>query len=174
MLKEMAPHLAHVALVADPKGTPYDYYMRAAQAVAPSLAIEIVPSRVESAADIERALESVARIPDSGLVVPADSTMLRNRDFIINLAARYRLPAVYYDRGFATAGGLMSYGLTDPIEPFRQAASYIDRILRGEKPAEMPVQAPTKYSTIVNVKAAKALGITVPAGLMVAADEVIE
>jgi putative ABC transport system substrate-binding protein len=174
MLKEMAPRLARAALVANPKTTPYDYFLRTAEAVAPSLAIEIVPSRVENAADIERAVESVARVPDGGLVIPPDLTMLRNRDLIIALAARYRLPAIYYDRPFATAGGLMSYGLTDPTEPFQQAASYIDRILRGEKPADLPVQVPTKYSTVVNLKTAKALGLTVPPGLMVAADEVIE
>jgi putative ABC transport system substrate-binding protein len=174
MLKEMAPRLAHVALMASPKTGPYDYCLQAAEAAAPSLAIEIVPSRVENDADIERTVESVARVPDSGLVIPADSMMLRNRDLIIALAARHRLPAVYYERSFATAGGLMSYGLADTIEPFRQAASYIDRILRGEKPADLPVQAPTKYSTIINLKTAKSLGITVPPGLMVAADEVIE
>jgi putative ABC transport system substrate-binding protein len=174
MLKEMAPRLARAALVANPKTTPYDYFLQAAEAAAPSLAIELVPSRVENAADIERAVESVARVPDGGLVILPDATMFRNRDRIIALAARYRLPAVYFERPFATAGGLMSYGPTDPIDPFRQAASYVDRILRGEKPADLPVQVPTKYSTVVNLKTAKALGLTVPPGLMVAADEVIE
>jgi putative ABC transport system substrate-binding protein len=100
--------------------------------------------------------------------------MLRNRNLIVALAARHGLPSVYYDRSFVTAGGLMSYGLADPVELFQQAASYVDRILRGEKPGEMPVQAPTKYSTVMNVKTAKALGITVPPSLMIAADEVIE
>ena len=131
-------------------------------------------SRIENAADIESAVESVAGAPDGGLVIPPDSTMLRNRSLIVALAARYRLPSVYYDRSFVTAGGLMSYSLSDPGELFRQAASYVDRILRGEKPGEMPVQAPTKYSTVVNIKTAKALGISVPPSLMVAADEVIE
>ena len=174
MLKEMAPRLARAALVANPRTAPYDYFLRTAEAAAPSLAIEIVPTRVENTADIENVVESVARVPDGGLVIPSDSTMLRNRNLIVALAARYRLPSVYYDRSFVTAGGLMSYCLADPGELFQQAASYVDRILRGEKPGEMPVQAPTKYSTIVNLKTAKALGLTVPPGLMVAADEVIE
>jgi putative ABC transport system substrate-binding protein len=174
MLKEMAPRLAQVALMASPKTSPYDYFLQAAEAVAPSLAIDIVPSRVENDTDIERAVESVARVPNCGLVIPADAMMQRNRDLIIALAARHRLPAVYYERSFATAGGLMSYGLADTIEPFRQVASYVDRILRGEKPADLPVQAPTKYATVINLKTAKSLGITVPPGLMVAADEVIE
>jgi putative ABC transport system substrate-binding protein len=174
MLKEMAPRLARAALIANPMTSPYDYFLRTAQSAAPSLAIEIIPSRIENAADIESAVASVARVPDGGLVIPPDSTMLRNRNLIVALAARHGLPSVYYDRSFVTAGGLMSYGLADPVELFQQAASYVDRILRGEKPGEMPVQAPTKYSTVMNVKTAKALGITVPPSLMIAADEVIE
>ena len=174
MLKEMAPRLTRAALLANPRTAPYDYFLRTAEATAPSLAIEIVASRVENTADVENVFESVARVPDGGLVIPPDSTMLRNRNLIVALAARYRLPSVYYDRSFVTAGGLMSYCLADPGELFQQAASYIDRILRGEKPGEIPVQAPTKYSTVVNIKTAKALGIAVPPGLMVAADEVIE
>ena len=174
MLKEMAPRLTRAALLANPRTAPYDYFLRTAEATAPSLAIEIVASRVENTADVENAFESVARVPDGGLVIPPDSTMLRNRNLIVALAARYRLPSVYYDRSFVTAGGLMSYCLADPGELFQQAASYIDRILRGEKPGEIPVQAPTKYSTVVNIKTAKALGIAVPPSLMVAADEVIE
>jgi putative ABC transport system substrate-binding protein len=174
MLKEMAPRLARAALVANPLTSPYDYFLRTAQTAAPSLAIEIVSSRIENAADIESAVASVARVPDGGLVIPPDSTMLRNRNLIVALAARHRLPSVYYDRSFVTAGGLMSYCLADPVELFQQAASYVDRILRGEKPGEMPVQAPTKYSTVVNVKTAGALGITVPPSLMIAADEVVE
>jgi putative ABC transport system substrate-binding protein len=148
--------------------------LRTAEAAASSLAIEIVPSRIENTADIESAVKSVASVPDGGLVIPSDSTMLRERNLIVDLAARYRLPSVYYDRAFVTAGGLMSYCLADPVEPFQQAASYVDRILRGEKPADLPVTVPTKYLTIVNLKTAKALGLTVPPGLIVAADEVIE
>ena len=173
MLKEMAPRVTRAAVMANPKTKLYDYFLRSAEAAAPSLGIELVPSRVESAADIERAIESIARAPDGGLVVP-DSTMARNRNLIVDLAARHRLPAVYPERFYATAGGLMSYGIAELIEPFRQAASYIDRILKGEKPGDLPVQAPTRYSTILNLKPAKALGLTVPPGLLVAADELIE
>ena len=174
MLKEMTPGLKRAAIMANPKTAPYDYFLRAAEAAAPKLAIEIVPSRVESPAEIERAIESVARVPGGGLVVAPDQTMLRNRNLIIALAARHRLPAVYPERVYAADGGLVSYGIADIAEPFRQAAVYIDRILRGEKPADLPVQAPTKYSLVVNRKTAKALGLTVPSGLLVAADEVIE
>ena len=174
MLKEMTPGLKRAAIMANPKTAPYDYFLRSAEAAAPKLAIEIVPSRVESPAEIERAVESVARVPGGGLVVAPDQTMLRNRNLIIALAARHRLPAVYPERVYAADGGLASYGIADIVEPFRQAAVYIDRILRGEKPANLPVQAPTKYSLVVNRKTAKALGLTVPSGLLVAADEVIE
>jgi putative tryptophan/tyrosine transport system substrate-binding protein len=173
MLKEIAPRLARAALVANPKGTAYDYFLQAAEAAAPSLAIEIVPSPIENTADIERVIDSVARVPNSGLLLPPDTTTITHRDLIIALAARHRLPAVYSLRVFVTAGGLMSYG-TDPVEIFRLAATYADRILRGAKPADLPVQAPTKYETIVNLKTAKALGLDVPPSLIVRADEVIE
>ena len=142
-------------------------------AVAPSLAIEIVPSPIENTADIERVIDSVARVPNSGLLLPPDTTTITHRNLIVALAARHRLPAVYSLRVFVTAGGLMSYG-TDPVEIFRLAATYADRILRGAKPADLPVQAPTKYETIVNLKTAKALGLDVPPSLIVRADEVIE
>ena len=173
MLKEIAPRLVHVALVANPKVTAYDYFLRAAEAAAPSLAIEIVPSPIESAGDIERVIDSVARVPNSGLLLPPDSTTITHRDLIVALAARHRLPAVYSLRVFVTAGGLMSYG-TDQVEIFRLAATYADRILRGAKPAELPVQVPTKYETIVNLKTAKGLGLDVPPSLIVRADQVIE
>jgi putative tryptophan/tyrosine transport system substrate-binding protein len=173
MLKEIAPRLARAALVANPKVTAYDYFLRAAEAAAPSLAIEIVPSPIESAGDIERVIDSVARVPNSGLLLPPDTTTITHRDLIVALAARHRLPAVYSLRVFVTAGGLMSYG-TDQVEIFRLAATYADRILRGAKPAELPVQVPTKYETIVNLKTAKALGLDVPPSLIVRADEVIE
>jgi putative ABC transport system substrate-binding protein len=173
MLKEIAPRLARAALVANPKTSPYDYFLRAAEALAPSLAMEIVPSPIENAADIERAISSFARVPNSGLLLPPDSTTIVHRDLIISLATRYRLPAVYALRVFVAAGGLMSYGI-DIIDAFRQAASYVDRILRGAKPADLPVQAPTKYETTLNLKTAKALGLDVPPTLIVRADEVIE
>ena len=172
-LKEIAPRLTRAALVANPKTIPFDFFLRAAESVAPSLAIEIVPSLVENAADIERAIESFARVPSGGLMLPPDTTTVVHRDLIIALAAKHRLPAVYSLRVFVLAGGLMSYG-TDFVDLYRQAALYVDQILRGAKPADLPVMQPTKYETVVNLKTAKALGLTLPPGLLVAADEVIE
>jgi putative ABC transport system substrate-binding protein len=173
MLKEIAPGLGRVALVANPKTMPYDYWLRAGEALAPSLAIELVPRHVETAADIERTIESFSRVPNGGLILPPDTTTNVHRDLIVALAVRHRQPAVYPARYFVAAGGLMSYE-TDRVDMNRQAASYIDRILRGAKPADLPVQAPTKYETVINLKTAKALGLTVPPGLLIAADEVIE
>ena len=173
MLKEMAPNLTRAALLANPATTPYEYFLRSAEAAARSLAIELVPCRVENAAEIERAIETFASAPNGGLVLPPDSSSTRQRELIVSLAARHRLPAVYNNRLFVAAGGLMSYGI-DRIDDYRQVASYFDRILRGAKPADLPVRAPTKYQTSVNLKTAKALGLTVPSGLLVAADEVIE
>jgi putative ABC transport system substrate-binding protein len=173
ILKEIAPRLTRAALVANPNTTPYDYFLRGAEAAAPSLAIELLPSPVENAADIESVIESVARVPNGGLVLPPDATTIVNRDLIIALAARYRLPAVYALRDFVVAGGLMAYS-SDIIEQNRQAASYVDQILRGANPAELPVQAPTKFQTFVNLKTARALGLDVPPLMLVRADEVIE
>jgi ABC-type uncharacterized transport system substrate-binding protein len=173
MLKEIAPQLRRAALVANPKTTAYDYFLRLAKAAAPSLAIELVPGPVETAANIERTIVDFAHTPNGGLALPPDNTTIIHRDLIITLAARYRLPTVYSGSFFVEAGGLMSYGV-DPVENFRLAGSYVDRILRGDKPADLPVQAPTKYETAVNVKTAKGLGLTVPPGLLVAADRVVE
>ena len=174
MLKEVAHGLVRAGFVANPKtATYYDYYVRAGEAVAPSLGIEPVPILVENVADIERAIESFASVPNSGLVLLPDVTTAVHRDLIIALAARHRLPAVYWDRSLVAAGGLMSYG-NDLVDSFRQAAAYIDRILRGDKPTDLPVQAATKFETVVNLRTAKTLGLTVPPGLLVAADEVIE
>jgi putative ABC transport system substrate-binding protein len=173
MLKEIAPGLARATLLANPRTTPYDYFFRAAQVMAPSLAIELVPSAVEDAAGIERSVEAFARVPNGGLIVPPDATTINHRDLVITLASRYRLPAVYTASFFVEAGGLMSYG-TDQADMFRQTAAYVDRILRGDKPADLPVQAPTKYETAINLRTAKTLGLTVPPALLVAADEVIE
>ena len=132
-----------------------------------------IPTLVENATDIERAIETFASVPNGGLVLIPDITTLVHRDLIIAVAARHRIPAVYYSRALVAAGGLMSYG-NDLTDLFRQAASYVDRILRGDRPAELPVQAATKFETVVNLKTAKALGLTTPPGLLVAADEVIE
>jgi putative ABC transport system substrate-binding protein len=175
MLKEIAPRLVRAALVINPKTAPYfETYLRAAEAAASSLAIEVVFGPIENAAaDIERAIEVFARTPNGGLVLPPDSFTVLHRDLIIALAARHKLPAVYPDRLFVAAGGLMCYS-TNRADQFRQAASYVDRILHGAKPAELPVQVPTKYETVINLKTAKALGFAVPPGLLVAADEVIE
>jgi putative ABC transport system substrate-binding protein len=173
MLKEIAPQLVRAALIANPKTTPFDYFVRSAKATAPSLDIEAVPSPVASAADIDRTISSFAKIPNSGLVILASATLSANQDLVVRLAARHRLPAVYADRDFVTAGGLMSYS-TDFTDLSGQAASYVDRILQGAKPADLPVQAPTRYETRLNLKTAKALGLTVPPALLVAADEVIE
>ena len=173
MLKEIAPQLARAALLANPRTTPYNYFLQAAEAMVPSLAIELVPNPIASAADIERSIDSFARVPNGGMVVPPDSTAGLNRDLIIRLAAQHRLPTVHSARWWVEAGALMSYG-TDRVDAFRQAASYVDRILRGANPADLPVQAPTKYETVLNLKTAKALGLDVPPSLLVRADEVIE
>ena len=173
MLKEIAPRVERVALVANPKTTPYDYFLRAAEAAAPSLAIKMVPSPIATAADIKNAIESFAGAPGGGLLVPPDGTTVLHRKPIIALAAEHKLPAVYAFHFFAAEGGLMSYG-TDQADMFRLAAFYIDRVLRGDKPADLPVQAPIKFETTVNLRTAKALGLIVPSGLLVAADEVIE
>ena len=173
MLKEIAPHLERVAVVANPKTCPYDYFLRAAEAAAPSLAIKIVSSPVATATDFEHAINSFAAVPNGGLLLPADATVVMQRDLIFALAARHKLPAVYAFQFMVATGGLMSYG-TDQPETFRLAASYVDRVLRGDKPADLPVQAPTKFETTINLKTAKALDITFPPGLLVAADEVIE
>jgi len=173
MLKEIAPRLARAAIMGDPKTPPYDYLLQAAAAVAPSLAIEVVPTRVETAADIESAIVSFARVPNGGLVVPPALTTTQSRNLIIALADQYRLPAVYSGRFFVAPGGLMSYG-PDRIDTWRQSATYVDRILRGDKPADLPVQAPTKFEFIINLKTAKALGLTIPETLLATADEVIQ
>ena len=173
ILREIAPRLTRAALVANPKTTAYDHFLRGAEAAATSLGIELLPYPVKNAADIESTIESVARVPDVGLVLPPDITTNLHRDLIITLAARYGLPAVYAYREFVLAGGLVAYS-NDTIEQYRQAASYVDQILRGANPAELPVQTPTKFKTFVNVKTAKALGLDVPPLMLVRADEVIE
>jgi len=173
MLKEMAPQLVRAALVADPKMVPFDYYVRSAKGTASSLGIEAIPSPITSADDIERTIAGFAQKPNGGLIMLPSTTLLKHRDLVIVLAARYRLPAVYAIRDFVPAGGLMAYS-TDIVDQNRQAASYVDRILRGGKPSDLPVQAPAKYQTTINLKTAKALGLAVPPGLLVAADQVIE
>jgi ABC-type uncharacterized transport system substrate-binding protein len=174
MLKEIAPGITRVALVGNPRTMPFDHFARWAEAAAPSLAIELVPVRVENtAAAIERGIESFAPTSNSGLLCLPDPTLVGHRELVAQLAIRHRQPAVYPFRFLVEAGGLMSYG-TDQLEAFRLSATYVDRILRGAKPADLPVQAPTKYQTLVNLKAAKAIGFDVPSSLLLRADEVIE
>jgi ABC-type uncharacterized transport system substrate-binding protein len=173
MLKEIAPSLARVALLANPKGTNYNYFLRNATAAAPSLAIEIVSNPVDTVSDIERSISALAHQGNSGLLLPPEHFTNLHRNLIIGLAAEHRLPTVYPWRYFVTDGGLMSYGI-DLVDVYRESASYVDRILRGAKPADLPVQVPTKYETALNLKTAKALGLAVPASLLVRADEVIE
>jgi putative ABC transport system substrate-binding protein len=173
MLKEIAPNLARVALLANPKGTAYEYFLRNATAAASSLGIEIISSSVDNVADIEQSISSLARQDNGGLLCPPETFITAHRDLVIALAAKHRLPAVYAWRYFVTDGGLMSYSI-DLVDVYQQSASYIDRILRGANPADLPVQTPTKYETALNLKTAKALGLSVPASLLVRADEVIE
>ena len=143
----------------------------AIQAVASSVRVEVSPVDVSDAGEIERAVVEFARSPSGGLIVPASGLVIVHRDLIITLAARHKLPAVYYYSFFVTAGGLASYG-PDPHD--RRAAGYVDRVLKGEKPADLPVQSPTKYETVINLKTARALGIEIPPTLLARADEVIE
>jgi putative ABC transport system substrate-binding protein len=173
MLKEIAPHLDQVALIANPKTMPYNYFVNSAEAVARSLAIDLVPSPVESAAEIEQVIAGFAGKPNGGLLILPSGTTSLHRDLVVALASRHRLPAVYPFRFYVAAGGLMSYS-TDLVDQSRLAASYVDRILRGAAPADLPVQAPTKYETVLNLKTAKAIGLDVPPSLLVRADEVIE
>jgi putative ABC transport system substrate-binding protein len=174
MLKEIAPSLTRVAFVINPQTAPfYNYYLRAAEPMSQTLRVELVPTFVENAVEIERSIELFARVPSGGLLVPPDVTTFAHRDPIIALAARHSLPAVYAFRSIVEAGGLISYGI-DVADMCRQAGFYVDRILRGDSPANLPVQAGTKFETALNLTTAKALGLTVPPALLVAADEVIE
>ena len=173
MLKEITPRLARAALVLNPKTTANDYFLRAAEASASSLAIEVVPKPIETGKRRNRSQTPLPGRRTAACYCRRIPRPYLHRDLIIALAARYRLPAVYALRVFVAAGGLMSYG-TDQAEIFRQAALYVDRILRGAHPADLPVQAPTKFETTLNLRTAKALGLSVPPGLLLAADEVIE
>jgi putative ABC transport system substrate-binding protein len=173
LLKQIAPSVTRVAVLRDPAITAGIGQFGAIQTAAPSLGVEVSPVNVRDAGEIERAVTAFARAPNGGLIVTASASATLHRDLIITLAARHKLPAVYSERSFVAAGGLISYG-TDYIDQYRKAAGYVDRILKGEKPADLPVQAPTKYETVLNMKTAKALGLDVPATVLVRADEVIE
>jgi len=173
LLKQIAPHVKHAAVIRNPRVASGSGQFGAIQAVAPFLGMETNPIDARDAGDIERGITSLAGSSNAGLIVTANGATLVHRDLIIRLAAKFKLPAVYWQRVFATSGGLMSYG-DDANDQYRRAADYIDRILKGEKPADLPVQAPTKFELVVNLKTAKALGLTIPDTLLATADEVIE
>jgi putative ABC transport system substrate-binding protein len=173
LLKEIAPGVTRVAVLRDPAIAAGIGQLGAIQAVAPSFGVELSPIDVRDAGEIERAVTTFARAPNGGMIVTASRSQAVHRDRIITLAAQYRLPAVHPFRYMATGGGLVAYG-PDQVEQYRKATGYIDRILKGEKPADLPVQAPTKYELAINLKTAKALGIDIPATVLARADEVIE
>jgi putative ABC transport system substrate-binding protein len=173
LLKELAPRMTRAAVLRDasiPSGTGQ---FGAIQSVAPLVGVEVSPVNIRDGDEIERAVAAFARSVNGGLIVTGSAHAQLHRNLIIALAARHKLPAVYFERFFVTVGGLISYG-PDLVDQYRRAADYIDRILKGEKPADLPVQAPTKYELVINLKTAKALGLTVPDTLLVRADEVIE
>jgi putative ABC transport system substrate-binding protein len=173
MLKDIVPQLKRAAVLRDQTNPGGNGQLGAILGVAPSLGVEVTPVGVRDAGEIERGITGFARSGEGGLVVTSGLLTGIHRNVIIDLADRYRLPAVYGGRWFADAGGLISYA-ADSIDPHRRAAAYVDRIFRGEKPADLPVQAPTKYELIVNLQTAKALGLQVPATILARADEVIE
>jgi putative ABC transport system substrate-binding protein len=173
LLKQIVPSVTRVAVLRDPANPPGNSQFAAIQAVAPSLGVEITPVGVRDASEIERAIAAFARPSNSGLIVTGSASASNYGETIIKLAARHKLPAVYPNRFSILAGGLICYG-PDRIDQYRRAASYVDRILKGEKPTDMPVQVPTKYETVINLKTAKALGLDIPPTLLARADEVIE
>ena len=174
LLKEMAPRLTRVAVLRDPSVPAGSAPFGAVQAAAPSFEVEVVPIDTRNINDLERAITSFAQRPNGGLILVAQGDAIRSRDRIIALAAHLRLPAIFPTRLFVDAGGLISYGGAGAADQYRLAAGYIDRILKGEKPADLPVQAPTRYELVINLKTAKAMGLDVPPSLLARADEVIE
>jgi putative tryptophan/tyrosine transport system substrate-binding protein len=173
LLKQMVPGVTRIAVIRDPAITAGIGQFGAIQAVAPSFGVELTPINVHDAGEVERAIAAFARGSNGGLILTGSALATVHRNLIIRLAARYKVPAIYFARHFVAEGGLMSYG-PDQLDQFRRAAGYVDRILKGEKPADLPVQAPTKYELALNLKTAKALGIEVPPMLLARADEVIE
>jgi putative ABC transport system substrate-binding protein len=173
LLKQIAPSVTRAAVIRDPATTAGVGQFAAIQSVAPSFGVELKPVNVRDAGEVERAIVDFARSSNGGLIVTGSGLAIVHRDLIVTLAARHKLPAVYWDRMLVTGGGLTSYG-ADIIDQYRRAAAYVDRILKGEKPADLPVQAPTKYELVINLKTAKALGLEVPPMLLARADEVIE
>ncbi len=173
LLKQIAPGVNRVAVIRDPAISAGIGQFGAIQAVAPSVGVEVSPVNVRDAGEIERAVTAFAANPNGGLLVTASALAVIHRDLIVTLAAKHRLPAVYFDRFFVVAGGLASYG-PDFVDQYQRAAGYVDRVLKGEKPADLPVQAPTKFELVINLKTARALGVTVPPTLLATADQVIE
>jgi putative ABC transport system substrate-binding protein len=173
LLKQIVPGVVRAAILRDPAITAGIGQFGAIQAVAPSLGVEVSPVNVRDADEIERVVADFARAPNRGLIITGSALAVVHRHLIITLAARHQLPAVYFQRTFVADGGLISYG-ADVLDQYRRAARYVDRILKGERPADLPVQAPTKYELVINLKTAKALGLDVPATVLARADEVIE
>ena len=173
IFNEVAPRVSRVAFMIHPETPAHVGFLQAAEAAAPPLKIKLTALGVHTAAEIESGVSEFAREPNGGLIVAPHAITVEHRNVILGLSARYRLPGLYPLRNFATDGGLISYG-TNPIDPFREGASYVDRILKGEKPGDLPVQFPIKYELVINLKTAKALGITVPPSLLTRADEVVE
>ena len=173
LLKEVAPQLTRVGVIRDPGDTSQIGQFAAIQSIAPPLGVTVTPVNVHDASQIERDVTAFARFANGGLVLPGGALATFHRSLIVTLAARNKLPAVYSNPVFVTDGGLMAYG-PDRVDHYRLAAGYVDRILKGERPADLPVQAPTKYELVINLKTAKALGLDVPPMLLARADEVIE
>jgi len=173
LLKQIAPSVTRAAIIRDTANPSGIAMFGITQTMAPSLGMEVIPINMRDADEIERSMAAFARVPNGGLVVTPSGPTLLHRDLIVALAARHKLPAVYPERTFVAGGGLVSYG-ADFVDQYWQAAAYVDRILKGEKPGDLPVQTPTKYKLIINLKTAKALGLTVPPAVLARADEVIE
>jgi putative ABC transport system substrate-binding protein len=173
MLRQVSPHVTRALVIRDPSQTAGIGQFAAIQAVAPAFGVELSPVDVRDLNEIERSIAAFAQTPNSGLIVVVSAVALIHRGQIARLAAEHRLPAVYPQRPFVASGGLVSYG-PDLVDPYRRAAGYVDRILKGERPADLPVQAPTKYELVVNLKTAKALSLDLPPSLLSIADEVIE
>jgi putative ABC transport system substrate-binding protein len=173
LLKEIAPRVKRVGVLRDPDITAGIGQWSVIQAVAPMLGLEPSPIDARAAADLERVITALARSGNAGLIITSGAGPVRHRDLIVRLATEHKLPAIYYAKAFVTAGGLVSFG-ADRIDQFRRAADYADRILKGVAPSDLPVQAPTRYELVANLKAAEAIGVTIPQALLARADEVIE
>jgi putative tryptophan/tyrosine transport system substrate-binding protein len=174
LLHEIAPHVSRVAFMYNPNTAPFSrYYLTTFRSAAAAFSVEPIDAPIHSAAEIEAAMTMLGREAGAGLIIMSDTSMFLHRELIVSLADRYRLPTIYPYRLFLIGGGLVSYGI-DNVVLLRGAASYVNRILRGEKPNELPVQLPTKFELAINLKTAKALGLTIPPTLLAVADEVIE